>query len=188
MNSTLILLICLGLLVVYGITMFNSLIARRNEVDNSFSSVDVLLKKRHDLIPNLVAAVKQYMTHERHILEEVTRLRSKLQEGGMPQKERFATENKLGSMLGEISVAVEAYPELKANTSMMQLQMTLNEVEEQISAARRAYNAAVLALNNAIEMFPTNLLAGPMRITKRDFFEAEATERENVNVGELFGS
>ena len=188
MNPTLIFLICLVLLIVFGISMFNTLIARRNEVDNAFSSVDVLLKKRHDLIPNLVATVKEYMKHERHILEEVTRLRSKLQEGDVSQKERFAMENRLGSMLGEINVAVEAYPELKASTSMMQLQMTLNEVEEQISAARRAYNASVLALNNAIEMFPTNLLAGPMRITQREFFEAEAADRENVNVGELFGS
>lgn len=166
--------------------MYNSLIGKKNQVENAFASIDTLLKKRYDLIPNLVAAVKQYMQHEAGVLTEVTELRSKALTSGLSSDEAVALDNKIGRALGGIMVAVENYPELKASDNFQQLQRSLNEVEEQISAARRAFNAAVTDFNNAVEMFPTNVMAGLMHYRRRQLFEIPEKERRNVDVGDLF--
>ena len=185
-----ILLIILGaffvIILLWAIGTYNGLISKRNQVEYSYSGIDVQLKQRRDLIPNLVAAVQEYMKHERGILERVTELRSKIMQGGHGDKERFAMENEMGSLLGRINVAIENYPDLKANENVMQLQRSLNEVEAQIAASRRAFNASVMILNNAIEMFPSNIIAGAMNLERRESFDIPAAERENVDVGALF--
>lgn len=173
------------LLVVAGL-MYNSLVGKKNQVENVFGSMDTMLKKRYDLIPNLVATVKQYMTHEQETLTKITELRAKATSGDISNDEQVQLDNQMSKMLGGIMVAVENYPDLKANTNFMQLQRSLNEVEEQISAARRSYNAVVTDYNNAVEMFPTNIMAGMMNYKRKQVFEISEAERQNVNVKELF--
>lgn len=155
---------------VVAILAFNLLVARRNQVRNAFASLDALLKKRYDLVPNLVEVVKGYAQHERSLLEEVTRLRGQATEGALAPAATLAVNAKLGGLLGNLQVAVENYPDLKADRNFLQLQATLNEIEEQISAGRRAYNASVTAINNAVEMFPTSLLARCAGFSREPFF------------------
>lgn len=181
-----IVLIIAGVLAVIAILMYNSLIGKKNQVENIFAGVDAVLKKRFDLIPNLVASVSQYMEHEKSTLEKVTELRAQAMKPGISPDQKISLDAKLTSALGAINLAMEAYPDLKANENVMHLQRSLNEIEEQISAARRAYNQAVTDLNNAIEMFPTNIVAGWMKLARRAVFEITVTERQNVNVSELF--
>lgn len=179
-------LIVLAVLVVIAIVMYNSLVGKKNSVENAFGSIDVMCKKRYDLIPNLVATVKQYAAHEAGTLEKVTALRNQAAAGNLSPDETVQLNNQLSHALSGLMVQVEAYPELKANENFMQLQRALNEIEEQLSASRRAYNASVTDFNNAVEMFPTNIMAGMMRYTRRQLFEAVEAERKNVDVGSLF--
>ncbi len=181
-----VLLIVVGVIALITILMYNSLISKKNQVDNVFAGVDAVLKKRFDLIPNLVASVSQYMEHEKSTLEKVTELRAQAMKPGISDDQKIALDAKLSTALGSITVAMEAYPDLKANENVMHLMRSLNEIEEQISAARRAYNQAVTDLNNAIEMFPTNLIAGWMNLQRRVLFEITVTERQNVDVNALF--
>jgi len=168
--------------------MYNSLVGKKNQVENVFGTVDALLKKRYDLIPNLIETVKTYMTHEKSLLTDITELRAKATTGGLSDDERVALDNRMSKTLGGIMVAVENYPDLKANQNFLQLQGSLNEIEEQISAARRAYNAAVTNYNNAIEMFPTNMMASMMNYKRKNVFEIPEAERKNVDVGKIFQS
>lgn len=179
-------LIGLGVLLFAIVFMYNSLISKKNQVDNIYAGLDAVLKKRYDLIPNLVATVKEYMTHERITLEKMTELRTQVMQKGLSNEEKIALEKQLSSMLGSLMVAVENYPNLKANENFLHLQHTLNEIEEQLSAARRAYNQSVTDYNNALEMFPTNMMAGFMRLEKRVVFTLQESERQNVNVKNLF--
>lgn len=181
-----LLLILLGVIALISILIYNSLIGKKNQVDNIFAGVDAILKKRFDLIPNLVASVERYMEHEKSTLEKITELRASAMKPGISDDAKIALDAKLSAALGSITVAMEAYPDLKANENIMHLQRSLNEIEEQISAARRAYNQAVTDLNNAIEMFPTNLIAGWMNLQRRTLFEITVTERQNVDVNALF--
>jgi LemA protein len=142
--------------VLFFIVTYNSLVGKKNQVENAFASIDAMLKKRYDLIPNLVATVKQYAKHESGTLTEITELRAKAMSGGLSSDEQVQVNNQITKAMGGIMVAVENYPELKANENFLQLQRSLNEIEEQISAARRAYNASVTDFNNAIEMFPSS--------------------------------
>lgn len=176
----------LGAVIIFA--MYNSLIGKKNQVEQAFATIDVMLKKRYDLIPNLVNTVKTYMKHEAGTLEKVTELRAKAMSGTASQDEVIDLNNKLGKMMGGIMVAVENYPDLKANENFMQLQRSLNEIEEQLSASRRSFNAAVTDFNNAVEMFPTNIMAGMMGYKRRQLFEISEVERQNVNVGALFDS
>lgn len=163
-----------------GILVFNLLIRLKNGVDFAFASIDAMLKKRYDLIPSLVEVCKGHMAHERGVLREVTELRAKaLQSSG---DETIELNGRLSARLEELLVLVEAYPELKASESFDHLSRTLNEVEGQIAAARRAYNAAVLAYNNVCEMFPTNLVALLMGLGTRRPFEIADDERAAVKV------
>ena len=174
--------IVIGVVILFaGIFIYNSLIAKKNQVKNVFGTIDALLKKRYDLLPNLIATVKAYMQHERSLLNEITEMRAKAVSGKMSDDEHVELDNKLSKMLGGIMVAVENYPDLKANENFMHLQRTMNEIEEQISAARRAYNAAVTTYNNAVEMFPTNLVALAMRYKQKLVFEISPEQRENVD-------
>jgi len=179
----------LGIVVAVMIVVFliyNSLVGKKNQVENAFAGMDTILKKRYDLIPNLVSTVKQYMQHEASVLTEITELRAKATSGQMSSDEAVALNNKMGRALGGIMVAVENYPDLKANANFQDLQRSLNEVEEQLSASRRAFNASVTDYNNAVEMFPTNIMAGMMGYQRKQLFEIAEAERKNPNVGDLF--
>lgn len=166
--------------------MYNTLISHKNQVENIFGSVDTVLKKRYDLLPNLVSSVQQYMSHEKELLEKITQWRSSAMRPGVSDEQKIELDKQISGALGTIMVAVENYPELKANENVMHLQRTLLELEEQISAARRAYNQAVTDYNNAIEMFPTNFMANMMSYKRKAVFETAESERQNVNVNELF--
>tara|TARA_Y100000588_G_scaffold345574_1_gene392941 strand:+ start:371 stop:928 length:558 start_codon:yes stop_codon:yes gene_type:complete len=182
-----ILWIGIGLAVVFAI-MYNSLINKKNQVENAFGGMDAQLKKRYDLIPNLVKSVKGYMKHEAKTLTEITTLRTKALSDNVSDDDKVALDNALTSKLGGIMVAVENYPDLKASENFNQLQRSLNEVEEQISASRRAYNATITSYNNSVEMFPTNLLAGMLNMQRKNVFEIPETQRENVDVGDLLNN
>ena len=183
MSTPLIILIILAILLVL---MYNSLVAKKNQVENIFASIDTQLKKRFDLIPNLVASVSKYMEHEKSILEDITKLRSEANRPNISDTQKINLDAKLSSALGSIMIAVENYPELKANENVIHLQGSLNEVEAQIAAARRAYNQAVTDYNNALEQIPTNFIANFMHYTRKDLFEIVESERKNVDVNALF--
>lgn len=183
MSTPLIILIAVIIILVF---LYNSLVAKKNQVENIFASVDTQLKKRYDLIPNLVASVSKYMEHEKDILKDITKLRSEANKPNISDEQKIALDSKMSSALGSIMIAVENYPELKANENVMHLQRSLNEVEEQISAARRAYNQAVTDYNNALEQIPTNFIASALAYKRKDVFEISESERKNVNVKELF--
>ncbi len=180
-------LIGLGIVVVLLALLYNFLVSRKNQVENIFGSVDTLLKKRFDLIPSLVATVQEAMSHERETLEEITALRSRAMKPDVDPNEMAKLDSKFSSLLGSIMVALEDYPDLKANENTMHLQRSLNEIEEQLSAARRAYNQAVTDYNNAIEMVPTNILANFLNYERKSVFLIDESERKNPNVRELFG-
>lgn len=168
------------------IFLYNSLVALKNQVDNAFASLDVILKKRCDLIPNLLAVVKNYAKFEQKTLTEIARLRSRALSGQATGATRVELENQIARALGNILVTVEAYPDLKANENFIQLQEALNEVEEQLSAARRFYNSSVTEYNNAVEMFPTSYLASAMNYRLKRLFQISQKDRQNVDVRNLF--
>ncbi len=174
------------LLSLVVVIIYNTLIGRKNQVENIFASTDALLKKRYDLIPNLVTTVKEYMKHERETLTKVTELRAKAVNSDLSDDDKVSLNNELSGLMGHLKVAVENYPELKANENFLKLQASWNEVEEQISAARRAFNAAVTDYNNAVEMFPSNLIAGMFNFKRKEVFEIPETERQNISAKELF--
>lgn len=152
------LLILVGVLLVFGIIVYNSLIRKRNQVDNAFSTIDVMLKRRFDLIPNLVATVKQYASHEQELFAEITRLRS-MEYTAFTETEKEAFDMVFTHAGDRLRIIAESYPELKASDNFMQLQRSLNETEEQLSAARRTYNAAVTDYNTSTQSFPNNMVA-----------------------------
>jgi LemA protein len=181
MNQIYIILGIIAFVIILIILMYNSLIARKNQIENIEGSINALLKKRYNLIPNLVESVKGYMQHEKNVLEEITRLRSQaMKTENLEQKAEI--ENKISSLLDKILINVENYPELKANQNFLQLQNTLVMVESEIAAARRAHNQAVTDYNNAIEMFPTNIIASIMHLKKKEVFEIPDNEKENIKV------
>ena len=169
----------LALLLLVVVMIYNGLVWRRNRVNNAFASIDVYLKMRYDLIPNLVAAVKGYMDYEKSVLKEVTELRAKAAGGGVSPDEAVELNNRIGRAIGEIRVVVEKYPDLKASANVQQLMRNLTEIEDRLSASRRAYNAAVTDLNNSVEMFPSSLVAGAFGFTQRKFFETPESEKAN---------
>jgi len=174
------------LIIILFVLIYNSLVAKKNQVDNIFASVDTQLKKRYDLIPNLIATVSKYMEHEKDILQEITKLRSQANKTDASNEDKIALDAKMSAALGSIMIAVENYPDLKANENVMHLQHTLSEVEEQISAARRAYNQAVTDYNNALQQIPTNFISSAMNYQKKDLFVINENERKNIDVKELF--
>ncbi len=186
--SAIIFCVLVFTLILVVINIYNQLVYKKNQVKQSFSTVDVLLKKRWDLIPNLVAVVKQHMQFEQKTLAEITRLRSRAMSGDLSEEQRLTVENQISRTMGNIMALIENYPELKSDRHVTQLLASLNEIEEQISAARRFYNTAVTQYNNAIEMFPSNLIAAQMNCQPRQVFVATESERNNVNVADLWDS
>lgn len=174
-----------GIILAWAVLTFNSLVRKRNAVEQAFSSIDVMLKRRCDLIPNLVACVSGYMQHERKLLSEVTALRAQAASGGLSANGSVEVNNQLSGRLRQVILAVEAYPQLRASEDFLQLQAGLNETEEQLSASRRAYNAAVVDYNNAVETLPTCLLARCIGWKPRVLFSASEPDRATPNVAPL---
>lgn len=175
-----------GLIVIIFIVIYNGLVSKRNGLRSVTSTLDIILQKRSDLIPNLVSTVQAYMKHEAGTLEKITKLRTEINQGGALDKARFEKEGELSEMMRGLSISVENYPDLKASDNFVQLQRSLNEVEEQLSAARRAYNASALELNNAREQFPSNLVAGMMKLEEAAYYEAPEGAQEKPDLKELF--
>jgi len=173
------------ILLMLVIMMYNSLIGRKNMVENMYGAVDALLKKRVDMIPNLIASVKEYMKHERYLLTKITELRTQILQT-TDENQKIELESRLSGYLKNLMVNVENYPQLRASENFIQLQNAIKDVEDQISAARRAYNQAVTDYNNAIEMFPTNLMASMMGWQRKKVFEIPEDERKNINVSDYF--
>lgn len=188
MKWGLIVIAILILVVLYIIIVNNKLVRLRNAVKEAFSSIDVQLKKRYDLIPNFVETVKQYMEHEKSTLDKIVELRNRATSGNVSTEERIKIENELSSSLRGIMVQVEAYPDLKANEGFSNLQNTLNSVETSIASARTYYNSAVLNYNNECMVFPANIIAGMFGFKQEAMFEAPEEERKNVDVKNLFNN
>ena len=183
-------LIILGVILVlalYIISVYNGLIARKNQVENAFASIDVQLKKRYDLIPNLVETVKQHMKFESETLEKIVALRSQAGQPNLSTEDKVKLDNQISTAVKGLMVSVENYPDLKSSQNFLHLQGSWNEVEEQIAASRRFYNSAVNGYNNAIQMFPSNIIANMMGMnTPKTYFEAETKERQSLDPKQMW--
>jgi LemA protein len=173
-TSLIIVLVVIAVVVVAIIGIYNGLVQRRLRVDEAFAQIEVQLKRRHDLIPNLVNAVKGYMGFEQSVLENVTKARANaVAAGAQGPAQQAAAENALTASLRSLFAVVENYPDLKANQNVLALQEQLTTTENQIGFSRQHYNASVLDYNTALQVFPNVLIAGPFGFAKRDFFDAE---------------
>jgi len=177
-TALIIVAVAVVLLIFFVIGIYNALVRLRNQVKNAWSQIDVQLKRRHDLIPNLVETARGYMKHERETFEAITKARSQAM-GARSVSEASKAEGALGEALSKFMLVVENYPELKANQNFLALQEELSSTENRIAFARQNYNDQVLSFNNKIQMFPSNIIAGMFAFGKRDFFEVQiAAERE----------
>ena len=179
MNVIMLILVIVVIIIFLGGTvvhLYNNLVSLRNRVKNSYSQIDVQLKRRNDLIPNLVETVKGYAGHEKEVLEEVTRARSNVMNASSIE-ETSAADNQLTGALKSLFAVAENYPDLKANSNFQQLQSELSDTEDKIAYARQFYNDVVLKYNNACEQFPSNLFAKMFNFEKAEFFEAPQEER-----------
>ena len=181
MLSWLIPVVVVVALAFVSILVYNRLVRLRNRTENAWSQVDVQLRRRYDLIPNLVEAVKGYAAHERETIEDVTRLRASAQ-GARTVEEHAKAESALTAALGRLMVVAEAYPELRATENFQQLQSELSETEGKIAVARQVYNDTVLTYRNAIQTVPTNLFARIFGFRDRPYFEVDGAAREPVEV------
>lgn len=182
MNIAYIILGILVLFVIALIGIYNSLVRKRNRVEEAWSDIEVQLKRRYDLIPNVVETVKGYATHEKSLFENVTKARTQAM-GAQTMEEHAKAENFLSNTLKSLFAVAENYPDLKANANFLDLQRELADTENKIQAARRFYNGNVRDYTITIESFPSNVVAGMFSFTKRDFFELEsAAEKEPVKV------
>ena len=179
MSPLFIVLGIIAVVVIWGIVKYNSFIKLRNKRENAFADIDVQLKQRHDLIPQLVATVKGYASHEQETFTRITNARS----GAMNARtidEKIAAENQLSSALAGLKVTVEAYPDLKANTNFMQLQEEISDIENKLSAVRRFFNSATKEYNTAIEMFPAKIIAGMCGFRREMMFDLGVVERKTL--------
>ncbi|MBP9697643.1 MAG: LemA family protein [Candidatus Moranbacteria bacterium] len=181
MSVPLILLVVVGIAVLYVVAVYNGLVRLRNRVSEAWSDIDVQLKRRYDLIPNLVSTVKGYAAHESGVFQKVTEARANAMQAGSTQAKAQA-ENMLSETLKSLFAVAEAYPDLKANQNFLELQRELSDTENKIQASRRFYNGNVLELNNKIDMFPSNIIAGAFNFGKKEFFEVAEAEKEPVKV------
>jgi LemA protein len=179
MSLTWVILGIIGVIILWVIVIFNSLVTSKNRVSEAWSDIDVQLKRRYDLIPNLVETVKGYAAHEKEVFQKVTEARTKAISAGTV-KEQGEAENMLTGALKSIFAVAENYPELKANENFLSLQIELADTENKIQAARRFYNGNVRDYNIKIEKFPNNLVGGALNFKHRDLFELEEAEKEEV--------
>ena len=181
MKWWMILIIVLVLIVLWAISVYNSLIALRNRVKDQWAQIDVQLKRRFDLIPNLVETVKGYTKHESETLEAVIKARNTYVSATVPE-EQMKADGELTKAISKLFALTESYPDLKANTNFQALQQELTETESKIAAARQFYNDTVMVYNNKVSMVPSNNIASLFKFNKEAFFEANETERQNVQV------
>jgi len=179
MSTGWIILGVVALLVLYAISMYNKLVGLRNSRENAFANIDVQLKQRYDLIPQLVATVKGYAAHEKELLENITKARTAAM-GATNINDKIEADNQLSNCLAGLRVAVEAYPDLKANQNFMQLQGEISDIENKLAATRRFFNSTTRELNTAVQSFPANLLAGMFGFHKEPMFEIPEVERAQV--------
>ena len=190
MSTSEIILIITAVIVIFGsYHSYVSVIQKKNKVLEAFSSIDVQLKKRYDLIPNILTMTSKFMEHERNLFEEITKLRTHAMQ--LPadinnMSKKIQLDSQIKDLMGKIMIAVENYPQLKSDQTMVTAMQTYNEVEEHVAAARRFYNSAVLELNNAIEIFPSSIFARMIGAKKQEFFQADETTRKSVNASEFF--
>lgn len=180
MIATIIIVVVLVVLAIICITNYNSLVRLRNNRENAFADIDVQLKYRFDLVPNLVNTVKGYATHEKELLENITKARA-MGMSAQTVDDKIHSDQQMSSLLGSFKVAMEAYPDLKANTNFLKLQEELADIEHKLAAARRYFNSSTREYNNAVETFPGNLFAGMFGFKRGAMYEIEASERAMVN-------
>ena len=181
-STTWIIVGIVALVLIFAMGIYNSLITLKNKVEEAWADIETQLKRRYDLIPNLVETVKGYAKHEAGTLEEVTKARNMAMKAGT-MEDKAQAENALSGTLKSLFALSENYPDLKANQNFMDLQQTLKDIEEHLQLSRRYYNATVRDFNTKIEIFPNNIFAGIFNFKKRDFFQVEkGEERENVKV------
>jgi LemA protein len=174
---TIVVIVLIVFILITFVHLYNNLVSLRNRVKNSYSQIDVQLKRRNDLIPNLVETVKGYAAHEKGVLEEVTKARAGVMNASGVE-ETSAADNQLTGALKTLFAVAESYPDLKANDNFQQLQAELSETEDKISYARQFYNDVVLKYNNACQTFPSNIFARLFHFEEAEFFEAPASDRE----------
>jgi LemA protein len=180
--AVIIIVVIVVILALFLIATYNGMVKGRNKVDESWSGIDVQLKRRHDLVPNLVETVKGYATHEREVFQAVTDARTRAMSASTPAQ-AGAAEGILGQAIGRLFAVAEAYPDLKASQNFLELQGTLGQLESEIAASRRIYNSNVQSYNTRIQSFPGVVIAGSFGFQKREFFELEnAADREPVAV------
>lgn len=183
MNITeIVIIVVLVVLITYLYIIYADIIKKKNKVLEAFSSVDVQLKKRYDLIPNIIAIAKAFMEHEKSLMAEVTNLRAQAMEIKSDFKninEKLSLDSIIAKKMQQFFVLSEQYPQLKSDKTMMTVMQTYNEVEEHIAAARRFYNSATYELNNAVEIFPSSIIAKMLNIKSKDFFSAQDDERKS---------
>lgn len=176
MTTGIIILVIVVLLAIWCVSLYNNLVKLRNNRENAFANIDVQLKQRHDLVPQLVATVKGYATHEREVLQRVTEARTAAM-GATTINDKINAENALTGALAGLKVSLEAYPDLKANQNFMQLQNEIADLENKLAAVRRFFNSATRELNNAVETFPSNIFAKMFGFKKEPMFEVPQEER-----------
>lgn len=181
MNPFSIVGIVIGLLVLFVVFLYNSLIRLKNNIENSLSQIDVQLKRRNDLIPNLVETVKGYMRHEKKLLENITKARASILKARTIEAKSKAS-NMLSETLKSLFAVSENYPKLRANENFLQLQEEISGTENKIAYARQHYNDIVMEFNNKIETFPNKIFADILKFTKKPLFEAAAGEKKNIKV------
>ncbi len=169
------------LVLIYGVALYNGFVKLATRVEEAWSDIDVQLKRRYDLIPNLINTVKGYAAHESGLLQKVTEARSQAMQAGSVA-DHGAAENMLTGALKSLFAVAENYPDLKANTNFLELQRELSDTENKIQASRRFYNGTVMELNTKVDMFPSNIVANMFKFAKREFFEIEEGEKEPVKV------
>ena len=176
---TILIIVLIGIVLLF-ILAYNKLISFRNQTENAWSQIDVQLKRRYDLIPNLIETVKGYMKHEKETLKNITELRAKLVNGSVNEKAK--ANSQFSNLMNGIFAIAENYPKLKASKNFLGLQEELSATENKISYARQFYNDSVYGLNTAIESFPTNVIAGIFNFSKKEYFEIEGEARKSVKV------
>ncbi|MBP5768957.1 MAG: LemA family protein [Fibrobacter sp.] len=177
MTIGIVVIIVAVILVIWGVSMYNGLVKLRNNRENAFANIDVQLKQRFDLVPQLVNTVKGYAGHEKEVLEKVTAARAAAM-SATTIDEKVAADKAMSSALSGLKVSLEAYPELKANQNFLQLQTELSDIENKLAAARRFFNSATREFNNACEVFPSNILAGMFKFKRAAMYEA--TENREI--------
>jgi len=180
MSTPLIILIVVVILVIWYIVLNNKLVALKNNRENAFADIDVQLKQRHDLIPQLLGSVKGYMDHEKNVLTAITNARSRAMQA-TDVNSKIVAEKELERAMSAFNVQVEAYPDLKANTNFLHLQNEIADIENKLAAVRRYFNSATRELNNAIESIPSNIVAGVRKMTIQPFFELGTDQRQQMD-------